>query len=352
MIARKTLAVLTLAILAGMGGKLTAQEPPVEATENPTTTTEDPAAEASAPPTAEPADKPIYTSRRARDQALLARALPEEVRWLELPSGQQLALYKPAEARTTRGALLIIQGHMEPPGWHPIMDNPRQGLPRHGWATLALNLPAPTPAAPPPRPLEPSVEQSQTVPAEEQQPEERQPVEDQPPAAEQPASSQVPSPDPAPPAAAVEVQPSREELIDQSLEAAFTWLAEENLSPVVLMLDASLALEILAVLEARPEAAPSALVLVHLQSHRTFSLSELETLYSNPALPVLDVFVTSELARLTDVRQKHKGVALRQQLAHYRQLELPESPPLALRDASSAWVEQVRGFMQRKPPKQ
>lgn len=340
MIARKTLAVLTLAILAGMGGELAAQEPPAEAAENPTTTAEDPAPEASAPPTAEPTEEPIYASRRARDQALLAKALPEEVRWLELASGQQLALYKPAEARTTRGALLIIQGHMEPPGWHPIMDNPRQALPRHGWATLAINLPAPAPPAPAPRPIEPPVEQRQQVSAEEQQPEEAQP-----PAEEQPPGSQEPSTEATAPATTTEEQPSREELIDQSLEAAFTWLAEENLSPVVLMLDASLALEILAVLEARPEAAPSALVLVHLQSHQAFSLSELETLYSNPALPLLDVFVTSELARLTDVRQKHKGVALRQQLEHYRQLELTEKA------AAQAWMEKLRGFMQRKPLK-
>jgi len=333
MIARKTLTVLTLALVSCFSGGLAAQEPAPE--------TEAAEAEVQAPEVVTPPEEPIYSSRRARDQALLAQALPEEVRWLELSSGQQLALYKPVEARITRGALLILQGQMDPPGWHPLVDSPRQALPRQGWATLALSLPPANPPSPPPRPLEPTPE-PEVAATEETEAEAEQA------AAAEPAPAAEPVPESKPEDAATSSsapEAPREELIQQSLDAALNWLANERLRPVALMVDASLALEVLAQLEARPEPPIEALILLNRQNHKAFSLGELEKLFGNPSLPVLDVFVMSEQTRLAELRQRHKGVALRQQLEHYRQWEIPEPSGLT---KSAPWVEQVRGFMQRK----
>ncbi len=336
MITRKTLAVLTLLNLALPGGVPLAQDAG-------TTATTDANAAPAAPdtqvePQATP-DAPPYASRHERDQQLLAQALAEEIRWLDTPAGRQLGLFRPAETREKRGAVLILQGASDPPLRHPLLENPRRTLPRHGWATLALSLPAPPVSSPPPRPATDIPAQPGLAPENTQNTENTLPAAETPVEPDQPPAST--------PAAATTT--TRETYITQGLQAALDWLVAENLSPVVLMLDASLALEALAGL--RPQDDPAALVLLNLQSHTAFDRQQLDSLFNNPRLPLLDVFIIGgDNQRLNDTRQRHKATAERQRLENYRQLPLAEASPLTLDDHRTPWVEQLRGFMELKKP--
>lgn len=94
----------------------------------------------------------LYESRDMRDKSLLAKAVDDEAQWLETEHGKILALYRPTEAKVTRGVLILFHAAENPQLWPPMLENLRANLPRYGWETLALSLPQKYPAAIPARP--------------------------------------------------------------------------------------------------------------------------------------------------------------------------------------------------------
>lgn len=296
---------------------------------------------ATAAPEPEPAaptvtdEPPLYKSRSERDNQLLANAAAEEVRWLETPGEQALALFRPIETRTNKGALLILHAAEIPPGWPPALENVRRALPQHGWVTLALALP---PRSTPPLPER---EPAQTTPAEPTASED--PTAEPAAQVEEPAATAVEEPAPTEPID--EPLPTRAEVIAQRLEAALAWLTEEQHAPVFLLIDNSSLMDSLAYLQTRDENPIAAMILVNLQAHEPLTTAELETIFTATAPPTLDVFFQPGKGQVNVTRKAHRAVALRNKMPVYQQLHLPPQRPSTVDDEKSFWVERMRGFM-------
>lgn len=69
--------------------------------------------------------------------------------WLQAGDVRFLAIYTPAETATTRGAAILLHGSNAHPDWADVIYPLRTGLPKHGWATLSIQLPVTAPDAPP-----------------------------------------------------------------------------------------------------------------------------------------------------------------------------------------------------------
>lgn len=283
-------------------------------------------------------ETPPPLSPQERDQQLLALARPEEARWLETPNGKVLALYRPTATRETKGVLLLLHTATSPAGLPPALENVRLTLTEHGWATLALTLPPQPPQTPPDRDAldEANTEDTPTEAVVTEPPVETTP--------EEPAVEASPAENPEPPV----TTPSRIEVISQQLTAAFTWLAQENLKPAVLLVDNSGVVDSLAHLQANPSAAITALVLINLQAEEPLTTAQLEGVFTATSPPVLDVFFAPDQGQAAATRKHHRAVAQRNQVKAYQQLLLP--PPLVTtqNNAQTFWVERLRGFMERK----
>lgn len=293
----------------------------------------DPAVETTAPaaePTPNAAQEvaPLM-SREENYNQLLAAASPDDVRWLDTPEEKVLALFRPTEARTTKGAVLILHAAEIPPGWPPSFDNLRRYLPRYGWVTLAVALPAqvtqriPQREIPPPTPEE---EQTDQDAATEQAPE---------PAAKAEAET---SPEP---------EPSRAEVIARRVGAAAAFLREQGQQNIVVLVDNSSVVDSMTGLQTAAGDALQALVLVNLQIQEPLTKPQLEQLFSNPGLPVLDLFTQPDSDQQASLRQNHRAAALRNKIEHYYQLRLLPLHPQDSDNPRSFWLERTRGFMER-----
>lgn len=67
--------------------------------------------------------------------------LAAEVGWLETPQGKVLYLYRPNAARIARGAVILLHDLQTHADWPQVIRPLRENLPKHGWATLSLQLP-------------------------------------------------------------------------------------------------------------------------------------------------------------------------------------------------------------------
>lgn len=317
----------------------------------------------------EAAEPPRYSSRLERDQALLALAEPEEVRWLNTENGKVLALFRPTATRVTKGVLLLFYTADHLAGFPPALENARLTLAEHGWATLALTLPTAATKVIPERDLpsmaEPATDSTETSDpnntnnpnnpnsadtsnsATELAPVDASATKSSDPAnANDSSTSQNLLPVTSEPSTKIL---SRAELIEQSLAAAFTWLVQENLKPVVLLVDNSSVLDSLTQLENLPDAKLSALILLNLDTNTPLTTTELASIFSIQSPPILDVFFAPNSRQTTDTRQRHKAVALRNQVVTYQQLHLASPALVAQTDRQTFWVERLRGFMERKP---
>ncbi|WP_111642734.1 DUF3530 family protein [Marinimicrobium alkaliphilum] len=240
-----------------------------------------------------PPEEPIDASREARDNRLLAAAEPEQVRWLETPQGTVPALFTLAETRVTKGALLLLHTADQPPGWPLPLEQLRRQLPRHGWATLALNLPSPG--------------------AEERNP-----------------------------------------IIAARLDAALAFLRDQGQLNITLLVDNGSAAGVVAAgtnhisTDGNPlEGQIRALVMINLLRGNLLDREGLEAVFAAPALPVLDIFLTPEPAGQAEQRRRQRAAAMRAGVEHYQPLLLP-GPELARReDHMHYWSQRVRGFMAR-----
>lgn len=78
-------------------------------------------------------------------QDLLSR-LDARTQVIDLGSGDSAfqALFIAAQGKQQQGALIVLSDRGQHPDWPGPMKTLRQGLPAHGWATLAMALPSPT----------------------------------------------------------------------------------------------------------------------------------------------------------------------------------------------------------------
>lgn len=313
--------------------------------------------EATPEPKPEP-EPPRFASRAERDRQLLAERFPNEARWLPMaePESDALALFHPAIAEP-KGALLMFYSAENPPHWPPALANLRQALPRLGWATFALTLPPPDPEPVPERPVEtlpqqapPAAEEDPVAEADDAaEPNEEEAEEEA--AAEEEALPEEPEVLPLPP---------RAERINQRVNDALAWLAEEGQGNLVVLVDPLSVQEVMAVLQPQLEAGAQgepldtgasplsgpirALILVNRADGVTLDIPALEQVFAVPELPVLDVFI-GPTARLQQHQQRHRDVARRQRMANYQTLMLANPDVRNPDDERSFWVRRIQGFM-------
>jgi hypothetical protein len=77
-----------------------------------------------------------------RVQALANSHLPDtQTLWLETPQESFLGLFKPANAPTAKGAVLLLHHDRTSADWPGSISTLRRGLPDQGWHTLSIALP-------------------------------------------------------------------------------------------------------------------------------------------------------------------------------------------------------------------
>lgn len=130
-------------------GPIFAQEPPAAATEAP----------ASAPEAAMDLRKATVVNAQYQQQALSDEQKTDEVVWLEptYPDQSQparvLALAQKHRTAQAQGAVLIVPDQGQHADWPNLVAPLRQSLPDHGWYTLSITMPNPSPGTVPSRQL-------------------------------------------------------------------------------------------------------------------------------------------------------------------------------------------------------
>ncbi len=78
----------------------------------------------------------------AWEQALVKSMDTNEIKWLRTPNEKFIALYNDDFTGTLQGGVILLHGMGGHPDWPDVISPLRQSLPRHGWATLSIQLPA------------------------------------------------------------------------------------------------------------------------------------------------------------------------------------------------------------------
>jgi len=313
---------------------LSAQTPPEPETAPPDNTEESSAEPA---PTTE---TPLYPSRDIRDKTLLANALEDESRWLDTAYGKILVLYRPTEAKVTKGALVLFHAAETPQSWPSVLENLRRNLPRYGWETLAVTLPQATPLQIP--------EREKNKNKDEQSDNEEDTSTDTETEELTASSSSTASSAPMP--------ATREELITEDIKVAVDFLHANGQFNLVMLFDNSsvaLGLPSLSAQIKENKKDPNtvdgplqALILANLQPQEALSKAQLNAIFNQPQLPVMDLFFSPENEELKAQKELHRAVAMRNKLAHYQPLITELQPKSAENDYSSFIVGRIRGFMQ------
>jgi pimeloyl-ACP methyl ester carboxylesterase len=63
--------------------------------------------------------------------------------WLEADGHRFLAIYTPAETKTSRGTVLLVHGIGAHPDWPQVIQPLRSGLSERGWQSLSIQMPLP-----------------------------------------------------------------------------------------------------------------------------------------------------------------------------------------------------------------
>lgn len=316
-------------------------------------------ASASAQSSASAPEIPLYPSRALRDMTLVAQAAGEQAQWLETDYGDILVFYRPTEAQKTRGALVIFHAAEDPQAWPPILENLRANLPRYGWETLGVSLPQQSPAAVPARASASSASSTAINPAENEAsiPEGIHPNSTNPASTTEAAPTLSASSSPATSSATASSAAARDTLIRAYVDAAFRFLQEKGQLNVVVLVDNSSAVAVLAQLlpkltekagdQTTSDGPIQALVIANMQNQEPLESSELSAIFTTPYLPVMDVFFRPETPHLVQIRDLHRAVAMRQKLDDYQQALLDDQPKMVESDPRSFLAARIRGFMQR-----
>jgi hypothetical protein len=317
--------------------------------------TTEPEEEPDAPAATEPASEATATTptettpRNMRAKELLADALADESHWLETSEGKILVLYRRTEAKTTKGALLLLHAAEDPQVWPPALENLRKRLPQYGWETLAITLPQKYPPIAPARDTD--SEEGNDVENDEEATIDEETTTEEPTAPSEPDASNSP-------AAVSQTAPAREQLIKAYLLAALGFLNEKGQFNLVVLVDNSSfywCMQLLSPSIKTNQIDPNtvdgplqALVITNLQAQEPLLIHELEASFNQPQLPILDIFFAPDDTEQKLQRDLHKTAAMRNKLDYYQQLSLEQQPKIIEADAASFLVARVRGFMEKK----
>lgn len=294
-----------------------------------------------------PAEKPIYTSTLERDNALLAKAFQEiakadEIQPLETPSEKILTLYKTAETRKPKGALLIMHAPESPQLWPATLENLRRNLPLYGWATMTLPLPTKYPAEAPKREVTSASSAISSAASPEATSAPAEPAASSSSAAEEPPKPVVP----------------RAKIIEERVTAANAQLNKLGQFNIVVLVDNSVAPDALASLYKKINTSTTnsdtvdgplqALIVVNLQHQEPLTKEQLGNIFSVGDLPVMDVFFNPDNAEQTEIRRLHQAEAMRKNLKDYQQFILPLYPPVNVNDKQNFWLSKIHGFVAKK----
>ncbi len=299
-------------------------------------------------------------------QTLYADTLPEESQWLETSEGKILSLYRATENRVTKGALLLLHTSEDPLLWPPALENLRRHLPRYGWETLAVSLPQPLANKPPARELPPPVKtptadidsENTTEPNSANELSANESSANELSGNEQSVSAPQTT-EPAPEAETAEVQNlPREQLIQAYLLAAIKFLNDQGQFNLIILVDNSALYWSMQLLSPsitvnkqdnkRLEGPLQALIIANLQHQEPLSSAQLASSFSQPQLPILDIFFAPDNSTQQQARDKHRALAMRNKLQHYHPLLLGQQPKTAESDSNSFLLGRVRGFMESK----
>lgn len=286
-------------------------------------------------------------SRTLRNQMLLAESAGEESVWLDTEQGKILARHRISESSPTFGVLLLLHAAEDPEHWPPALENLRTQLPRYGWETLALALPAKKPAPPPQRPSSSSTSSTATSEDEETSAESTSAA-----SAEDESSASLSTS-----SASSTASLTREQQINGYVEAVMAYFDEKELFNRVILVDNSAAYAainpLIPLLGDNPkdhtiiDGPMQALIIANLQPQEPLSREELEAIFHFPALPILDLFWSPESKAQLVAQRLHRGTAKRLQVKHYQSLNLPPLPAVIESDGQSFLLGRVRGFIQR-----
>lgn len=314
---------------------------------------QDPAASSAgseAASSAQSSEKPIYSSNQERDNDLLAKAYvaiakPEEIVWLETPEERIVSLFRLAETRKTKGALLLLHAPETPQLWPASLENPRRNLPLYGWATMALALPAKYPAVVPVR------EAASSAAADDGTAGETTSSAAASSSAAETASSSSSTNSSAKPL------PPRNEVIASRVNAAVSQLNKDGHYNLVVLVDNSSAPDALASLLQKvnknggtPDTIDGplqALILVNMQEQEPLTKAQLSGIFSVSALPVLDVFFGPENPTMAEARRLHKAEAMRQNVKEYQQVLISPEQQTTIDEKRGYWLAKVQGFMEQ-----
>ena len=289
-----------------------------------------------------------YASRAIRDKTLIANALQDESIWLDTEYGKILALHRITEAKSTFGVLILLHAAEDPQHWPPALENLRANLPRYGWETLALAMPPQTPMSIPARPSSSSSSEHNSENIDSTTNDDDNPNETTENSTKVNATSSSSSPS----------SISRELLIAAYIDAAVEYLSERNQFNVVILTDNSSAYhslgKLLPMIKDNPKDPNTidgpfqALIIANLQQQEPLTKTELESIFDNAQLPVMDIFFAGDYSEQQTARNLHRAVAMRQKLNDYQQLKLNNQPTVTETDFQSFLLGRVRGFMQKK----
>jgi hypothetical protein len=292
-------------------------------------------------------EAPLYPSHDIRDKSLIAQALADDAQWLETEHGMILALYRPTEAKTTHGILILFHASEDPQAWPPILENLRAFLPRYGWETLAITLPQKYPAIVPERSSSSSASAATNA---------NMAVEAESTDTTTPESASNSSASPSSSSASSIV--ARDLLIQAYVNAGLEFVKGKGQLNAVILADNSSVYLVSQTLtphiqlnerdSTTLDGPLQALVITNLQNQEPIGKMELEEIFLPPQLPILDIFFSPDNAGQTESRDLHRAVAMRKKMDHYQQLLMEIQPKLTEQDDQSYLLGRVRGFMQRQ----
>ncbi|VVP28441.1 hypothetical protein PS838_04213 [Pseudomonas fluorescens] len=104
----------------------------------------DPASSAAGKTTEQPLERPPLLERSQEDATALERRLPvQEQQLLQAGADTFLALWKPANTASPKGAVIIVPGAGETVDWPQAIAPLRRTLPDAEWSSLSITLPDP-----------------------------------------------------------------------------------------------------------------------------------------------------------------------------------------------------------------
>jgi flagellum-specific peptidoglycan hydrolase FlgJ len=295
---------------------------------------------------------------------LLASQIPEkDLLWLEADTGKFLSLWQKDRSGIPKGALLIVHTDGEHANWPTSTKPLHDTLPDYGWSTLAISLPTyfgpkvpkrTFPVKTIPIKIEVTEENSENLEESEEANNESKITTDkkQNLSSSQPTNAQTQTT-----ATNKENKPSLEEVTERRLEAALRFLHDRGQFNVILLGNGSGAIRAHNFLEkitpkitnpklkATFEKPVRAIVIVN--GHNNNDINKDDTPYdkwfSDPDIPVLDIFVDSNYRNSIEAQQR-KVFAKQQKAKLYRQVRI------AHLNQETKWGEnqlsrRIRGFL-------